>query len=237
MRRLMCKGAASRPEMSQSRDLADFKRIYQLHGRSVYSLCLRMVGNRTEAETLTRDAFLTLFRQIDTYRDPFSETLLYRCAVKAVRTRLREDQPQDDTSLGTSVRSRALGYNLPGASRPLPTGAVDQWRLKQAIVRLPIDLRIVFVLHDVLGYGHRVVAEILESLPDATKSQLHKARLRLRELLCPVVREPACTGNDLFAEQCRVPFDHAFVSGGETKNCQTMEGNDSGWAEHRSPRT
>lgn len=224
-----CKGAASRPVMSHSLDLADFEHIYQLHSRSVYSLCLRMVGNRAEAELLTRDAFLMLFRQIDTYpRHLSSETLLYRFAVKAVRTRLRDDQAQDDTSLEAWLMSRAQGYDLPATSRPLPTGAVGQWHLKQAIVALPLDLRIVFVLHDILGCGHRVVAEILESVPTAAKSQLHEARLRLRELLHPVVREPACIGDDPFAEQCHVPGKHAFASAGETKNCQTMERNDSG---------
>ncbi len=165
----------------------DFERLYQLYSRRIYALCLRMIGNPTEAEDLTQEALLLLFRKVHTFRgDSTFFTWLHRLAANVVLMRLRrtksrcEESLEEylDTSDATEVPRRTL------ATRDVAlTGAVDRVDLRQAIVRLPRGFRLVFVLHDIEGYGHSEIAGLLGLSIGTSKSQLHKARLRLRQLL------------------------------------------------------
>lgn len=169
---------------AQRGDEAAFEALFNAHKRRVYSLCLRMTGKTAEAEDLTQEAFLQLFRKISTFRGESAfTTWLHRLVVNVVLMHLRKkgiqkvslDEP--DTSQDEPVK-RDFGDH----DRRL-LGSVDRIQLTRAIESLPHGYRTVFVLHDVEGYEHNEIAEIMNCSIGNSKSQLHKARLKLRELL------------------------------------------------------
>lgn len=180
--------------LAQQGDAAAFERLYRMHNRRVYSLCLRMVGNTTEAEDLTQEAFLQLFRKIATFRGESAfSTWLHRLAVNVVLMKLRKksgtetslDQlTEPDEDSGTPRRDF-------GAPDLKLSGSIDRVHLQRAVEQLPPGYKAVFVLHDVQGYEHNEIAQIMNCSIGNSKSQLHKARMRLRELLHEVVREKA----------------------------------------------
>jgi len=161
-----------------------FAALFEAHKRRVYSLCLRMTGNTAEAEDLTQEAFLQLFRKISTFRGESAfSTWLHRLAVNVVLMHLRKKGLQQisldevDTSQDEPVK-RDYGSD----DRRL-IGSVDRIGLQKAIADLPPGYRAVFVLHDVEGYEHNEIAEIMKCSVGNSKSQLHKARMKLRERL------------------------------------------------------
>ena len=171
---------------AQQGDAAAFERLYQLHKGRVYSLCLRMLGNPAEAEDLAQEAFLQLFRKISTFRGESAfSTWLHRLTVNVVLMHLRRkslpivplDEPVEPDEAGEGPKRE------PGAEDPLLLGSLDRVTLEDAIAKLPHGYRAVFVLHDVEGYEHNEIAEMLGCSIGNSKSQLHKARLRLRDLL------------------------------------------------------
>ncbi len=179
---------------AQGGDPEAFERLYRLHSRRVYSVVLRMVGNPAEAEDLTQEAFLQLFRKIHTFRgDAAFSTWLHRLAVNVVLMKLRRktlvetslDEPADadDESSGPK---RDIG-----AEDPLIEGSVDRVHLERAVAELPPGYRMVFLLHDVQGYEHNEIAAIMDCSIGNSKSQLHKARTRLREILQDYARSQA----------------------------------------------
>jgi RNA polymerase sigma-70 factor (ECF subfamily) len=158
--------------------------LFEAHKRRVYSLCLRMTGNTAEAEDLTQEAFLQLFRKISTFRGESAfSTWLHRLAVNVVLMHLRKKGLQQisldevDTSQDEPVK-RDYGSD----DRRL-MGSVERIGLQNAIADLPPGYRTVFVLHDVEGYEHNEIAEIMKCSVGNSKSQLHKARMKLRERL------------------------------------------------------
>lgn len=175
-------------------DSQAFERLYKLHSRRVYALCLRITGNSTEAEDSTQESFLQLFRKIRTFRgeSKFS-SWLHRLAVNVVLMRLRKKRcPEislDATSQPGEEDSRLL-IELGGPDLRL-SGVLDHINLSKAIEQLPDGYKEVFILHDVEGYEHKEIAGILECSIGNSKSQLFKARLRLRELLQEVLRSQA----------------------------------------------
>ncbi len=143
-----------------------------------------MTGNTAEAEDLTQEAFLQLYRKISTFRGESAfSTWLHRLAVNVVLMHLRKKGLQQisldetDTSQDEPVK-RDYGSD----DRRL-TGSVDRIGLQKAIADLPPGYRAVFVLHDVEGYEHNEIAEIMKCSVGNSKSQLHKARMKLRERL------------------------------------------------------
>jgi RNA polymerase sigma-70 factor (ECF subfamily) len=169
---------------AQKGDEEAFAALFEVHKRRVYSLCLRMTGNTAEAEDLAQEAFLQLFRKISTFRGESAfSTWLHRLTVNVVLMHLRKkglqqvslDEP--DTSQDEPVK-RDYGDD----DRRL-TGSIDRIGLQNAIADLPPGYRTVFVLHDVEGYEHNEIAEIMNCSVGNSKSQLHKARMKLRERL------------------------------------------------------
>jgi RNA polymerase sigma-70 factor, ECF subfamily len=180
--------------LAQQGDAAAFEGLYQLHNRRVYSLCLRMVGNTAEAEDLTQEAFLQLFRKISTFRGESAfSTWLHRLAVNVVLMKLRKKSGKEtsleqvtdpDEESGTPRRDfGTLDIRL--------SGSLDRVNLQRAVEQLPPGYKAVFVLHDVQGFEHNEIAEIMGCSIGNSKSQLHKARMRLRDLLHETVREKA----------------------------------------------
>jgi len=180
--------------LAQHGDAAAFERLYQLHSRRVYSLCLRMVGNTAEAEDLTQEAFLQLYRKISTFRGESAfSTWLHRLSVNVVLMRLRR-KSATETSLEevTEPDEESGGPRRDfGAPDLRLSGSIDRLNLERAVNQLPPGYKSVFILHDVQGYEHNEIAEIMNCSIGNSKSQLHKARMRIRELLHETLRDQA----------------------------------------------
>ena len=162
-------------------DVEAFEQLYHRHFRRVYSLCLRMTSNAAEAEDLTQEVFAHLFRKIGSFRGESAfTTWLHRLAVNQVlmHFRKRSARPEETTAEGeTPVQI------VQGTENPLRMPIIDRIALERAIAQLPPGYRTVFVLHDVEGHEHEEVASMLNCAVGTSKSQLHKARLKLRSLI------------------------------------------------------
>ena len=172
-------------EKAKQGDAEAFEFLYGLHKRRVYSLCLRMTGNTAAAEDLTQEAFLQLFRKIGTFRGESAfSTWLHRMAVNVVLMQLRKKNlpmvPIDETTEG---EDEGTIRKEPGAPDERLAGSIDRLRLQRAVDELPPGYRTIFVLHDVEGYEHNEIAQLVGCSIGNSKSQLHKARIKLRELL------------------------------------------------------
>ena len=162
-------------------DLAAFEEVYRTHAARLYSVACRLVGNQADAEDLLQDIFLAAHRKLDSFRGESAlGTWLYRLATnlcldhlrsKAVRTSQLTDALDDEPGLSDA------------ATRGLADRAVVRMDLERALARLPEGCRAAFVLHDIEGLEHREVADVLGIAEGTSKSQVHKARLRLRTLL------------------------------------------------------
>ncbi len=167
---------------AQRGDEEAFAALFEAHKRRVYSLCLRMLGNPTEAEDLTQEAFLQLFRKIATFRGESAfSTWLHRLSVNVVLMHLRK-KGLNQISLDETENSQGepIKRDYGDDDRRL-VGSIDRIGLNRAIAELPPGYRTVFILHDVEGYEHNEIAEIMNCSIGNSKSQLHKARLKLRE--------------------------------------------------------
>jgi len=171
-------------ERAKQGDAEAFEFLYNLHKRRVYSLCLRMTANTAEAEDLTQEAFLQLFRKIGTFRGESAfSTWLHRMAVNVVLMHLRKKGlPVVSLEEATEGDDDTPKKDF-GADDPVLSGSVDRLRLQNAVDRLPPGYRSIFVLHDVQGYEHNEIATMVGCSIGNSKSQLHKARMKLREFL------------------------------------------------------
>jgi RNA polymerase sigma-70 factor, ECF subfamily len=171
-------------ERAKQGDPEAFETLYHLHKRRVYSLCLRMTANTASAEDLTQEAFLQLFRKIGTFRGESAfSTWLHRMAVNVVLMQLRR-KGLPLVSLEESMETdEESPKKEPGADDARLAGSINRLQLEQAISDLPPGYRSVFLLHDVEGYEHNEIAEMVGCSIGNSKSQLHKARMKLRELL------------------------------------------------------
>lgn len=161
-------------------DRRAFERLYRVHANRVFSLCVRMAGDRTLAEELTQDVFVRAWEKLSLFRGESAfATWLHRIAVNVVlndrqsekRRRDRLDEGIED--MDTLDHSHAQPMEVPGLS-------ID---LERAIATLPPGARKVFVLHDVQGYTHEEIGEMLGVTSGGCKAQLHRARMLLREAL------------------------------------------------------
>ncbi len=164
---------------------AAFEYLYKAHCRRVYSLCYRMIKNPAEAEDLTQQAFLQLFRKISTFRGESGfSTWLHRVTVNIVLMHLRRKKPVE--LLSEDFEGRTPSGESPSEHSSCDTsmfGAVERLNLMRAIRKLPSGYKQIFLMHDVIGYEHSEIAGLLGCSTGSSKSQLHKARKRLRRLL------------------------------------------------------
>lgn len=169
--------------LAQEGDAAAFERLFLLHVRRVYRLCLRMVRNTCEAEDLTQEVFLQIFRKIHTFRGESAfSTWLYRVSTNVVLMRLRKKNPTEFPMEKYNEEEDSSGKEN-GVRDLMISGAINRLDLNLAIGELPPGYKETFILHDVEGYEHHEIAEMLGCTIGNSKSQLHKARLRLRNLL------------------------------------------------------
>jgi RNA polymerase sigma-70 factor (ECF subfamily) len=172
-------------EQAKQGDAQAFQDLYERHKRRVYSLCLRMTANTAEAEDLTQEAFLQLFRKIGTFRGESAfSTWLHRLSVNVVLMHLRKKNlplvSLEETTQGGEEDSPKKDF---GAEDLALAGSIDRLQLQKAVEDLPPGYRTIFVLHDIEGYEHNEIADIVGCSIGNSKSQLHKARMKLRDLL------------------------------------------------------
>jgi len=168
-------------QKSAAGDMQAFEQIYERHNRRVYSLCLRMTGNVQEAEDLAQEVFIQLFRKIGSFRgDSAFTTWLHRLTVNQVLMHFRKrnvklEQTTEDGETPVQV--------VVGTANPNKMPVVDRIALDRAIAQLPPGYRTVFTLHDIEGHEHEEISRLLGCSVGTSKSQLHKARMKLRMLL------------------------------------------------------
>jgi len=172
-------------ERAKVGDAQAFQALYDKHKRRVYSLCLRMTSNTAEAEDLTQEAFLQLYRKIGTFRGESAfSTWLHRLSVNVVLMHLRKKSlpvvSLEETTQGGDDDTPKKDF---GAEDIALAGSIDRLRLQKAVQDLPPGYRTIFVLHDVEGYEHNEIAAIVGCSIGNSKSQLHKARMKLRDML------------------------------------------------------
>lgn len=160
-----------------------FAILFNSHKRKVYSICLRMTGNTAEAEDFTQDTFLQMFRKLSSFRgDSALSTWLYRLTVNTVLMRIR--------------RKGLRRISLDEAINPPSPGECEHWKaddrlsalpdridLTRALKELPNGTRTVLVLYEIDGYDHHEIARLLRCSVGNSKSQLYRAKMRMRELL------------------------------------------------------
>lgn len=162
-------------------DLPPFEELFKLHHRRVYALCLRMTRNPEEAEDLSQEVFVLVYRKLNSFRGESTfTTWLHRMTVNCVlmhfrKHHSRKEQLTEDGELPERVIN----------AREILTGfpILDRLALDEAISKLPPGYRAVFILHDVEGLEHVEIARIMDCAVGTSKSQLHKARMKLRLLL------------------------------------------------------
>jgi RNA polymerase sigma-70 factor (ECF subfamily) len=167
-------------QLAAKGDRRAFERLYRANTDRVYSLCVRMVGDRGRAEELTQDVFVRAWQKLDSFRgDSAFSTWLHRLAVNLVLNDRKAAKRQDGRldhgieDIDSLPATRTREDNSPGLSMDL----------EKAIAKLPPGARKVFVLHDVQGYTHEEIAGFLGVTSGGCKAQLHRARMLLREAL------------------------------------------------------
>jgi RNA polymerase sigma-70 factor (ECF subfamily) len=162
-------------------DVTAFEELYRAHSPRLYSLACRMLGNVTDAEDLLQDIFLAAHRKLDSFRgDSALGTWLYRLAANQCLDFLRSRAAKANQLTDALDDERGVPEV---AGRGLADRTVTKMDVERALAQLPQGCRAAFVLHDVEGLEHREVAEVLGIAEGTSKSQVHKARLRLRALL------------------------------------------------------
>jgi len=175
---------------AQAGDSSAFEELYTAHKRRIFNLCLRMVDDWSRAEELMQDTFLQAYRKLSTFRGESAfSTWLHRIAVNVVLMHIRQNRARLHEV--SAVAASGSGEDDEGWSAYYqacsPDGrldhAVDRVTIERAVAKLPDGYRLVFVLHDVEGYEHHEIAELLGCSIGNTKSQLHKARVKIRQYL------------------------------------------------------
>lgn len=155
--------------------------LYVRHGRRVYSLCMRMTHNTADAEDLTQEVFVHLMRKVGSFRGESQfTTWLHRLTVNHVLMHFRHGAARKVDK--TEADGAEISISLERKHSTSPQ-LVDNIALDSALSQLPPGYRAAFVLHDVEGYEHEEVARLLGYSVGTSKSQLHKARRKLRRLL------------------------------------------------------
>ncbi|MFZ4984307.1 MAG: RNA polymerase sigma factor [Blastocatellia bacterium] len=168
-------------QASAAGDMVAFEVLYERHQRRVYSLCLRMVANATEAEDLSQEVFVQLFRKVGSFRGESAfTTWLHRLTVNHVLMHFRKKGVRLEKTTEEGEISEMQDVIQAVTEKPR---FIDRIALDKAISELPPGYRTVFVLHDVEGFEHEEVATMLGVSVGTSKSQLHKARMRLRDLI------------------------------------------------------
>lgn len=166
-------------ERVRTGDGGAFEELYHQHSTRLYNLAYRMAGTASDADDLLQDIFLIAYRKLGSFRGESTlATWLYRLAMNHCLDVLRSRQSRMGQQTDSLDEESAMPPVAPGG-----VGAVSRIDLERAIGTLPTACRAAFVLHDVEGFGHQEVGTILGISEGTSKSQVHKARLRIRAYL------------------------------------------------------
>ncbi len=174
-------------QRAQMGDEEAFAALFQMHKKRVYSVCLQMTKDVSDAEDLTQEAFMQVFRSVNSFRgDSAFSTWLYRIAVNTVLMKMRRRKAPPIVSLDEPLSADAPSMTRDiGRVDPNLSGAIDRIALNRAIQELPAGCRQIFDLHEVKGYQHHEIAQLLDCSVGNSKSQLHKAKMKMRDVLFP----------------------------------------------------
>jgi RNA polymerase sigma-70 factor, ECF subfamily len=162
-------------------DQQTFHELYQKYHERVYSICFRMTQNTSESEDLTQDVFIRLFRTVGSFRGESAfTTWLYRLTVNLVLMHFRKRKRRQDR---INEEGELPAYIVPGSQDPKRMRIVDRILLSEVIAKLPEGYRQAIILHDIQGLQHKEIAEAGGRSVGTSKSQLHKGRAMLRELI------------------------------------------------------
>jgi RNA polymerase sigma-70 factor (ECF subfamily) len=162
-------------ERARQADTSAFEKLYRANVDRVYGLCLRMTGERSEAEDCVQEAFIQAWNKLDKFRgDSTFSTWMHRVAVNVVLGRMRKSKREQD-------RIRAVSEVAPPATTIADDGELRD--IEQAINELPSGARHVFVLHAVYGYSHGETGNMLGIAEGTSKAQLNRARRLLTQQL------------------------------------------------------
>jgi RNA polymerase sigma-70 factor (ECF subfamily) len=186
-----------------------FATLFQVHKGRVYAVCLRMTNNPADADDLTQEAFIQAFRKLATFRGESAlSTWLHRVTVNTAlmhfrrhaRTKATLDTPADQDTVRREF----------GRQDDRLRNSLDRIALTRVLDALPRGYRTIFELHEIGGYGHREIARLLQCSVGNSKSQLHKAKQRIRE--CLVSRRHCARTRDKKEETIRKArlADHAL---------------------------
>ena len=163
-------------------DADAYSALFQLHKGRVYAVCLRMTNNAADADDLTQEAFILAFRKLATFRGESAlSTWLHRVAVNTALMHFRR-HPAPHTSLDHPADADCGKHEVAQLDHRL-NESLDRIALSRALEALPSGYRTIFELHEIGGYGHREIAKLLRCSVGNSKSQLHKAKQRIRECL------------------------------------------------------
>jgi RNA polymerase sigma-70 factor (ECF subfamily) len=163
-------------------DMQAFEELFRKHRRLVYGLGLRMTQDVAEAEDITQEVFVLLFRKVGGFRGEANfTTWLHRLTVNQVLMRFRRNKARREDSLEDEEGQPREPAERPAA--PRSAQLIDRIALESAIAQLPPGYRAAFILHDIEGHDHEEVARLLGCAVGTSKSQLHKARTKLRKIL------------------------------------------------------
>jgi RNA polymerase sigma-70 factor (ECF subfamily) len=162
-------------------DANAFEELYRQHAGRLYNLTFRMAGSAQEAEDLLQEVFLHAYRKLGSFRgDSSLGTWLYRLGMNQCLDYLRGRQAKMSQATDSLDDDGAAELASPASATPI---AVNRMDLERAIAKLPHGCRAAFLLHDVEGFEHHEVAKILGVSEGTSKSQVHKARMKLRGML------------------------------------------------------
>ena len=172
-----------------------FQDLYQTHQRRVYSTCLRMTRDISEAEDLTQEVFVHLFRALGSFRGESAfTTWLHRLTVNHVLTHFRKRKVR---TVRTTEDGELPAQALAGSHDHKRLNIVDRILLLEVIGKLPEGYRDALVLHDIEGLEHKEIAKMRGRTEGTSKSQLHKARRMARALITQPGRNQVAVGRSL----------------------------------------
>ncbi|MFH1844834.1 MAG: RNA polymerase sigma factor [bacterium] len=190
--------SAGLPELvaaAQSGDAAAFEKLYRQHVGKVYAICLRLIAEPVKAETLTQDVFVRAWQKLSSFAGTGSfPGWLSRLAVNVVledrrvvsrRRQIMEPLPDqlDSGSAGRDPDPERYRGSVPQGGTVAPAATEIGIDLERAVAGLPPGARTAFVLHDVQGFRHQEIAEMMGLATGTVKAQLHRARMLLRQTL------------------------------------------------------
>jgi RNA polymerase sigma-70 factor (ECF subfamily) len=194
-------------ELVRHGDADAFEELYAMYRGRIYAICLRMAKNPAEAEDLVQEAFLQLFRKIDTFRGESQfGTWFHRLTVNVVLMKLRRKGGRFNVSLDELIETEdgSLERFIASTDHHLELSP-ERIAVSRAIEQLSPGYRLVLELHDIEGFEHNEIAEILGCGIGNSKSQLHKARRALIAILGVTIDSSSIFANfdRFFADQKR----------------------------------